>query len=188
MKKLVIIVSSDDRSCEPKLVRAKLDALAGRFEIIALYSTGGNERAFDATAAARAWARQNGVRDIPVYPDWERNGKRAGYMRNSKLVTLATYEKDKAGASVAALLWAGAEPIVHLYKQCLAARIAVEKIDKWPSLPVGGRDWSKKRLGVSEVEEEELDNEDLDMDDQTIPGAPAWLNPTPRVPGRGGPR
>lgn len=53
---------------------------------------------------AGAWARANGVREKVFLPDWEGQGKRAGFLRNRQMVD---YLKTHPANHAALVIWDG---------------------------------------------------------------------------------
>lgn len=67
------------------LLKEKLDKVHSRKKITAIIS--GGARGADSLGAA--WAIENGIRCIEFFPDWNKFGKRAGFLRNEHIISEA---------------------------------------------------------------------------------------------------
>jgi predicted Rossmann fold nucleotide-binding protein DprA/Smf involved in DNA uptake len=91
-KKRVAVVGSRKFSNWEQLNRTLNELMVEDDEIV----SGG---AIGADSMAQRWAKENGFLIHIYYPNWERNGKGAGFIRNRKIaensdIVLAFYAKD----------------------------------------------------------------------------------------------
>lgn len=65
-----------------ELLKSKLDALNEKVNITHIVSGG----AKGADSLAEKWAKDNKIETVVFYPDWEKYGKSAGFLRNELII------------------------------------------------------------------------------------------------------
>jgi hypothetical protein len=78
--KLAVVGSRDFNDYE--LLKSKLDSIHKRKPITLIVSGG----ARGADSLSERWAKENGVETLIFIPDWNKFGKRAGFLRNEDII------------------------------------------------------------------------------------------------------
>lgn len=79
--KLAVVGSRSFNDYE--LLKTKLDAIHNTVKPITLIISGG---ANGADSLAERWAKENAISTKIFFPDWNKYGKKAGYLRNIEIV------------------------------------------------------------------------------------------------------
>lgn len=78
--KLAVVGSRNFNDYE--LLKSKLDSIHKRKPITCIVSGG----AKGADSLSERWAKENGIETLIFIPDWNKHGKRAGFLRNDDII------------------------------------------------------------------------------------------------------
>lgn len=127
MKKVVLLVTGGRDFYDEDLVAAAMGLVVEKYQVVHMIHGG----AAGADTLAGREAERRGVGSLRVCkPDWERFGKRAGYLRNSEMVSRAMSMRSQLrgrgeSVSVLCLAFPGGAGTAHMVNQCEAAGIKV---------------------------------------------------------------
>ena len=121
----IVIASGGTVWHDADIIHRALDPIKERIPNMVLATTGQDS---GVDAIALAWARRNGVHVVAFRPNFNRDGRRAGYRRNDRMLALKTI--------VEAVLCEGSQVQVDLYTKLSKRGVPVHTINSADQAPV----------------------------------------------------